>query len=1159
MEEKKDGYEEENLFSIINRKTKQKIEENHQSFRFILGLINFILWTFFYFEGFAYGDALKLEIFSISNFKDLFAYAFLCALAFFLIVAILFNLKYFKRVIKEIPFKVFLYLIIGINLFAFFIMLKDFASSVSDPYGSGIILVSNYNPSNIQIGAFMLNHPLLVFAHIILNLFFTIYIFEERMKDIIVNKNSLSNDLIIVSICMLVIGCLKGIIFSYKLFWPIILIVLALMIISSKATPEDANKKRFLFDYKIFENAGSNLIIGFFSLVIVGLLAYYIFYIGIAPFFYLVYNYAYLLFSAGLILGLILIKILNYILKKYMNKEEKLPADRMSYKSSQLFIYQKISWFYFIYFALVLFFIEVLIIRYSGIIRFTNSTYKTNPPFIFGAILSGLIFSFMIEGLNAANLQYKFKSKFKNKFSEINNDNSIIEGATKDKENEAINKRGASVIIQKIFSNIVVSIRVFIRYFISALILFAISYSFLDALKTTTFSRGYWDAIKIASFVLPIILLIYIIITQISIRIKRIKPTFDLLFSGETVASEERINKREKPSHNFNNNNGIHAPKNKGGSKKKKITVIKSAIVFSIILFSFSLMVYDNISINSGDFAIAPRYLGSINHSYIYEVSPLVKIDSHRIIYPKVSEIVSASESAEITPLINKSMAKNEFESIQIAISNNSPHKIKILNVTIENSSYLGLDSAFSGPAYIRTWKNQTWPWKRFTPYYVSEILPNFPNILYDFSEEQTAVSFIKGQKIPKPGPYIECGKTLSLWLTLYSTPDLKAGLYSDEIHIITNHWQYNLTLITKIWNFTLSDANPIRTAIGNRAVYYLENRDDWNKNFLMHRISPYFPYKKSTPTFYAQNLSFDEAEMEQFLSNLNNSFMNGLNSFRITYRPGSLFDANAFNEEFNKTAIAYYSKLSWRLANASTPEMMAQNKTFLDYALVYAMDEPGEDDYLIFDKWSDLVHRANPRWKILLTEQVEPEIEDYVDIWCPYITNINYSNIAVQHSKGREFWYYTCCNLKNKPTVSFVDPLFDNRAIFWTAWAMGFDGYLFWDANAYVNRDTYDPYRVGYDGIGDAIMLLSDGDLKPVNSLVWETMRDGVEDTIYFNLLKEYYDSHKNLTNESTTHALSLLNKLSAWDNFENYPKGSLPYIQLRNEIGEFLNAVAK
>ncbi len=644
------------------------------------------------------------------------------------------------------------------------------------------------------------------------------------------------------------------------------------------------------------------------------------------------------------------------------------------------------------------------------------------------------------------------------------------------------------------------------RFWLSFGFVFMLFYGMTDGMRADTNGDGYWDTLLIgigASILL-------VVITFAIVRIGRSRGWLRLHMGREVLITESTIQRGRYQS------------------PARKPVLVTGLI---LLVCGASMAIIPPLLPPSPDSSGYPSYLGRLSTGCVVsEVSPLTKIGKFKLLNAPLGEEPGA--------VISRSMAKNEFESIQVVFSNWGGTPISIQSVKISESAYGGLPSAFTDPPVEKTWKGEAWEWPRFTAQHVADIQENYPNILYELKGNQTRYQSVYGLDEPRPKPIVKPGQNLALWFTIYAGSDLESGMHSDAIQIQTDKGTFEITLVTKIWDFELPTSHSMRTAIGNRRVYFLETRDEWSKNFLQHRISPYFPFNHAAP-YYKKEGTTITFNLTQWEIDLDNAIANGLDSFRITYKPASIKEG-CFTADFNATTLSYYSQLGQFLESHLLPD----GRTWLDLAIVYAMDEPTEEEYEIFDTWSTLVHQANPGWRVLLTEQVETPIENYVDIWVPHINSINTSNILPQQAKGKEFWYYTCCSLANKPTVSFVDPAVDNRALFWTAWAFNLQGFLFWDANAYVLQDVNDPYYLGYDAIGDAIMLLQDANQMPINTIVWESMRDGLEDVEYFAQLENL-----------NAQAPALQKIQEKWAHWVNFPRDYGAYLDLRETVGELIS----
>ncbi|MBD3351607.1 MAG: DUF4091 domain-containing protein [Candidatus Lokiarchaeota archaeon] len=739
---------------------------------------------------------------------------------------------------------------------------------------------------------------------------------------------------------------------------------------------------------------------------------------------------------------------------------------------------KKIPWQYILIFTLILVILFSLATYYSY--EYSDSTYITNRPILIGVVIYGMLFGCLLYSINIAFIQYQeYEPGKSNKW---------------------------------IFYDFVRLFHDFGRLLLSYGICFLVLYGMLGGYSLETYNDEFEEWLFYTIHGTPIILALFIGLLFLAVIFSKLNQRINM---KTKILETERV-------------------VSKIASRTKMKKAIKVAFILLPIIFSIGAF-YPKLFPKKPNSAGYPKILGYRDGIIISEISPFSKLGKFQLINGPYDLNDNAPEDTVIT----RSMAKNEYETIQIALSNWGFKKTQVTNVSVANSTYLGLPSAFSQDPIVKSWKGEEWEWARFTAHYVDDIQPGYPNVLYELNGNQKHAELVYGQNESRPDPIVRSGTSLSLWMTLYAATDLSAGNYTDLITITTNHWVHDVILKTEIWDFEIPVNDTFRTAIGNRRAYKLENRDLFNKNFLKHRMSPYFPFNRSD--YYEVDDQIVNFDFTQFEIDLDNSIKHGLDSFRLTFDPSTRVYSQ-FSEGYNNTAISFYSQLATFLK--SRP--LSYGGTWLDLALVYAMDEPSEDEYEEFNQWADLVHTADPGLNLLLTEQVETPLIGSVDIWCPFMTKLDPQNIELRQNAGDEFWYYTCCNLMNQPTVLFIDPAVDHRALFWCAYAYNFEGYLFWDAAAYIDQECYDPLKLGYNGMGDAIMLLNDIDENPIDTIVWETMRDGLEDIEYFNIL-EGLDADSEYVAEVK----------EEWSDFYHYPRSYTKYLELRQNIGNAINAL--
>jgi len=197
--------------------------------------------------------------------------------------------------------------------------------------------------------------------------------------------------------------------------------------------------------------------------------------------------------------------------------------------------------------------------------------------------------------------------------------------------------------------------------------------------------------------------------------------------------------------------------------------------------------------------------------------------------------------------------------------------------------------------------------------------------------------------------------------------------------------------------------------------------------------------------------------------------------------------------------------------------------------------DEPAEKDYDFVRETNELLHSVVPELTILLTEQPEPELFGYVDIWCPLTSKYDEKIAGERRAKGERLWWYVCTTPKEPFCTLFIDhDAVELRTLIWQSWKYGVEGLLVWRTNYWTSSAAFPPpqqqnpysdpmsYResygmkageIGYWGNGDgrfvyppkSVFESAKPNLEgPVSSIRWEMLREGLEDYEYFWLLRE-------------------------------------------------------
>jgi len=201
--------------------------------------------------------------------------------------------------------------------------------------------------------------------------------------------------------------------------------------------------------------------------------------------------------------------------------------------------------------------------------------------------------------------------------------------------------------------------------------------------------------------------------------------------------------------------------------------------------------------------------------------------------------------------------------------------------------------------------------------------------------------------------------------------------------------------------------------------------------------------------------------------------------------------------------------------------------------AYYYPIDEPNSKEaYDQLRAYAQLVHEANPKIRLLCTEQTYPQdptwgdLRDSVDIWCPLFAFFDEESAKAARLRGNEVWVYTAlcqkappyhpqfATVSGQPTLFWqIDfPVLNYRVPLWTIWRYGIKGLHYWSTVYWdsPDRDVWtDPaFRNRYNGDGFLFYPGTDAGIEgPVTSIRLKALREGLEDYAYFLLLERLGD----------------------------------------------------
>ena len=216
----------------------------------------------------------------------------------------------------------------------------------------------------------------------------------------------------------------------------------------------------------------------------------------------------------------------------------------------------------------------------------------------------------------------------------------------------------------------------------------------------------------------------------------------------------------------------------------------------------------------------------------------------------------------------------------------------------------------------------------------------------------------------------------------------------------------------------------------------------------------------------------------------------------------------------FDRLVVSVFRQIAAHLAE----------KGWLDRAIYYVTDEPGNDETPALKVLCQLVRQADPRIRTAMTydpanrprlaELVDEKGRSLVSVWIPYCTRYRESVADAQRAKGADYWLY---DVKATSLISHTGQ--ENRAMFWDVWRRGAKGYLYylstywgreatpWERPNFLLPGVTYRYRHG-DGYFFYPPLRKGAPKQPildhvVPTIRWELMREGAEDYDYLRMLE--------------------------------------------------------
>lgn len=339
---------------------------------------------------------------------------------------------------------------------------------------------------------------------------------------------------------------------------------------------------------------------------------------------------------------------------------------------------------------------------------------------------------------------------------------------------------------------------------------------------------------------------------------------------------------------------------------------------------------------------------------------------------------------------------------------------------------------------------------------------------------------------VPARAVDIEPGALRGWWLLVHVPEDVTAGEYHREVVVSAEgHGRVRVPVRIKVWPVTVPPGNhyggswgiwPVqlaqqeKMALGSPEFARLHRR--YARFFLEHRMVP-------------RGLPFD------LLSD----------------------EGKAWVRDPRVSAFA----LPWRFAGLPTEEERDRALRVFDYlraeallgkGYVYIYDEPTEEDYEKVAGLCRALREAAPDVPILLTEQPEEVLHDYVDLWCPGLGGYAQyrDRCEERRAAGKQVWWYVCCGpLPPWPNYLLTNDPIDGRVLSWMQVKHGVQGELYWAVTCFPGDVWAEAGPASAPGDGYLCYPGAPRGLEgPVTCIRAEVIRDAKEDIELIWLLRQ-------------------------------------------------------
>jgi hypothetical protein len=416
-------------------------------------------------------------------------------------------------------------------------------------------------------------------------------------------------------------------------------------------------------------------------------------------------------------------------------------------------------------------------------------------------------------------------------------------------------------------------------------------------------------------------------------------------------------------------------------------------------------------------------------------------------------------------------LAQNERESFQIVLR--PPEGGDLRSVELRLGEFENLATGGGLPAFsVQAYRVGYVPVR--VPSHLENATGDYPDILFPLTP------------FDAPG-----GQNAPIWVTVFAPPGTEPGHYRGPLEILSaDNEPVELALDVEVLDFALPQRPALKTDFGfsreraldrAAAIGYADGVEALERAYRLnareHRAT-----LRTLASMPAESADY-EASLAEFAGDLPDLIASGISTISV---PISLIDV----PEQLRAADAFVVKHGLQ-----------------DFAFCHMSAEPLKPAWLRLLEEVRLWRSLAPHIPVMVsTFGLEPFLAEDCKIWTVHsqvFDTMANKTILERIAAGQEVWWYVN-HAPPRPYANFLlefEPL-EHRALFWQTWALGVRGLHYRSVNDWAaGQDPFENLLDVTPANGDGILVYP-GEDGPVNSIRWETIRDGIEDFDYLALL---------------------------------------------------------